>query len=104
MAGPQGARAGVFAAILAKGGISGPDGVFEGELGLWNQAFGGDRFPVDPPTVFKDNVFAIEETTIKTCPIRTGIHIPVYVAQKLREKIDVKDIVALKAELVRKTS
>ena len=103
MAGPQGARAGVFAAILAKGGITGPDGVFEGELGLWNQAFGGDRFPVDPPTEFKDNVFAIEETTIKTCPIRTGIHIPVYAAQKLREKLDVKDIVALKAELVRKT-
>jgi 2-methylcitrate dehydratase len=103
MAGPYGARAGVFAAILARGGVSATDGVFEGELGLWNQAFGGDRFPVEPPTSFKDHVFAIQETTIKTCPIRTGIHIPVYAAQDLRKKIDVKDIVSLKAELVRKT-
>jgi 2-methylcitrate dehydratase len=103
MAGPYGARNGVFAAILAREGVSAPDGVFEGELGLWNQAYGGDKFPVDPPTDFANHTFAIEETTIKTCPIRTGIHIPVYAAQKLREKIDVKDVVALKAELVRKT-
>ena len=43
MAGPQGARAGVFAAYLAREGMTAPDGVFEGKFGFWNQLMGGEH-------------------------------------------------------------
>ena len=44
MAGPQGARAGVFAAYLAREGMTAPDGVFEGKFGFWNQLMDGEQF------------------------------------------------------------
>ena len=52
MAGPQGARAGVFAAYLAREGMTGPDGVFEGKYGFWNQMMNGEQFELPVPTEF----------------------------------------------------
>ena len=52
MAGPQGARAGVFAAYLAREGMTAPDGVFEGKYGFWNQLMDGASYELPIPDEF----------------------------------------------------
>ncbi len=101
MAGPQGARAGVFAAYLARAGMTGPDGVFEGQYGLWNQLLGGQVFDLPIPDVFKDHIFAVQQTMIKYFPIRYNCQVPVFAAQKLRALVDVHGIESLRIESIR---
>ena len=101
MAGPQGARAGVFAAYLAKAGMTGPDGVFEGKYGLWKQMMGGETFDLPLPADFKNHTFAVQQTGIKSFPSRFNCQVPVFTAQKLRGMVDVKDIASLKIESIR---
>lgn len=101
MAGPQGARAGVFAAYLAREGMTGPDGVFEGKYGLWNQMMGGKTFEVPIPTQFAEHTFAVRQTMIKSFPTRFNCQVPVFAAQKLRGMVNVSDIVSLKIESIR---
>ncbi len=43
-AGPNGARNGVFAALLAGEGMSGPYEAFDGVFGVWNQTLGGTPY------------------------------------------------------------
>jgi 2-methylcitrate dehydratase len=101
MAGPQGARAGVFAAYLAREGMTGPDGVFEGKYGLWNQMMGGKTFVVPIPTQFAEHTFAVRQTMIKSFPTRFNCQVPVFAAQKLRGMVNVADIASLKIESIR---
>ena len=101
MAGPQGARAGVFAAYLAREGMTGPDEVFEGKFGLWKQMMGGERFDLPIPVDFKNHVFAVRQTMIKSFPTRFNCQVPVFTAQKLRAMVNVNDIVSLKIESIR---
>jgi 2-methylcitrate dehydratase len=91
MAGPQGARQGIFACYLAVAGMTGPEDVFEGKFGLWKQLF--DRsFELPMPSRFEDHVFAVQQTMIKSFPIRFNCHVPVFAALELRGKVDVADI------------
>jgi 2-methylcitrate dehydratase len=101
MAGPQGARAGVFAAYLAREGMTGPDGVFEGKFGLWNQMMGGKVFHLPIPATFKEHTYAVRQTMIKSFPTRFNCQVPVFTAQKLRGMVNVSDIAALKIESIR---
>ena len=101
MAGPQGARAGVFAAYLAREGMTGPDSVFEGKYGLWNQMMGGKVFDLPIPTEFGGHTFAVRQTMIKSFPTRFNCQVPVFTAQKLRGMVNVDDIAALKIESIR---
>jgi 2-methylcitrate dehydratase len=101
MAGPQGARAGVFAAYLARAGMTGPDGVFEGKYGLWKQMMGGETFDLPLPADFTNHTFAVQQTGIKSFPTRFNCQVPVFTAQKLRGMVDVKDIISLKIESIR---
>jgi 2-methylcitrate dehydratase len=101
MAGPQGARAGVFAASMAREGMTGPDGVFEGQYGLWQQMMGGEKYELPIPTAFTGHTFAVQQTMIKSFPTRFNCQVPVFAAQKLRETIDVSEIESLKIEAVR---
>jgi 2-methylcitrate dehydratase len=101
MAGPQGARAGAFAAYLAREGMTGPDGVFEGRYGLWNQMMGGKVFDVPIPTNFARHTFAVRQTMIKSFPTRFNCQVPVFTAQKLRGMVNVNDIAVLKIESIR---
>ena len=101
MAGPQGARAGVNAAYLARAGMTGPDGVFEGRFGFWNQLMGGASFDLPLPTSFVGHTFAVQQSTIKSFPTRFNCQVPVFTAQKLRSMIDVNDIAGLKIEAIR---
>ncbi len=101
MAGPQGARAGVNAACMAREGMTGPDGVFEGKYGFWNQLMDGKTFTVPMPTQFADHTFAVQQTMIKSFPTRFNCQVPVFTAQKLRTMIKVTDIASLKIESIR---
>lgn len=102
MAGPQGARAGVFAAYLAREGMTAPDGVFEGKYGFWNQLMDGIRYDLPIPDNFADHTFAVQQTMIKLFPTRFNCQVPVMAAQKLRGKLDVHEIKSLKIESIRK--
>jgi 2-methylcitrate dehydratase len=101
MAGPQGARAGVFAAYMARAGMTGPDDVFEGKFGLWKQMMGGERYDLPIPADFRGHTFAVQQTGIKSFPTRFNCQVPVFAAQKLRGMVNVHDIAALKIEAVR---
>jgi len=101
MAGPQGARAGVFAAYLAREGMTGPDGVFEGKYGLWKQMMGGESYDLPLPDRFDGHTFAVQQTMIKSFPTRFNCQVPVFAAQRLRSMIDVADIESLKIESIR---
>ena len=101
MAGPQGARAGVFAAYLAREGMTGPDGVFEGKYGLWQQMMRGETFDLPIPAQLRGHTFAVQQTMIKSFPTRFNCQVPVFAAQKLRTMLTVADIESLKIEAVR---
>jgi len=101
MAGPQGARAGVFAAYLARAGITGPDDVFEGKFGFWNQLMGGETYDISMPSQFKGHAFGLQQTMIKYFPTRYNCQVPVMTAQKLRTQVDVHAIETLKIESIR---
>ena len=101
MAGPQGAKAGVFAAYLAREGMTGPDGVFEGKYGVWNQIMHGKTFDLPIPTSFAGHTFAVQQTMIKSFPTRFNCQVPVFCAQKLRGMVNVADIASLKIESIR---
>lgn len=101
MAGPQGARAGVFAASLAREGMTGPDGVFEGQYGFWNQLMGGGVFEVAFPAALDGHTFAVQRTMIKSFPTRFNCQVPVFAAQKLRGLVDYRQIETLRIESVR---
>ena len=101
MAGPQGARAGVFAAYLAREGMTGPDGVFEGRYGVWHQLMNGQPYDLPLPKTFNNYIFAVQQTMIKSFPTRFNCQVPVFTAQKLRKLIDLDEIASIKIESIR---
>lgn len=87
--GPNGSRNGVFAAQLAREGITGPDAPFEGTAGFMNHldqpfelgVLGGNGGP-----------FKIEGTFFKYLPVRYDVQLPVRVALDLRSKVRLEDV------------
>jgi len=85
-------RSGVFAAVLAKEGITGPTAAFEGRHGVWEQvtgkftlgALGGDGRP-----------FGIERTNLKFFPSEYHSQAPMWMALNLRKQVRVEDIAAI---------
>ncbi len=94
-AAPAAARAAVFAAELAREGMTGPSAAFEGRHGVWDQvtgpfelgAFGGGGRP-----------FAVERSGIKYFPTEYHSQVPLGLILKLREKVAVDDIDAVHVE------
>ncbi len=82
--GPNGSRNGLFAAELAREGITGPVDPFEGKAGFMKQL--GNTFELgqfaDRSTAFK-----IERTYFKCLPIRYTVQLPVLIAFKLRVQV-----------------
>lgn len=101
MAGPQGARAGVFAAYLAREGMTGPDDIFEGKYGLWKQTLGDRVFDLPLPERLEGHTFAVQQSMIKSFPTRFNCQVPVFTAQKLRAMVDPARIASLKIESIR---
>jgi 2-methylcitrate dehydratase len=90
-AGGNAARNGVFAAQLARMGMTGPEQAIEGKWGLWNalgrfewRPFGGRGEP-----------FRVTQTHIKYFPSVVHSQTPVTVAAELHGSIDPKEIEAI---------
>ena len=83
-------RAGVFSALLAEQGMTGPDEPFEGRRGLWEQAVNG---PVTLSTFGgSDEPFRISDTTFKSYPSQIHTQGPIGLALELCPQISPDDI------------
>ena len=86
------ARAGVFAAQLARAGMTGPTAAFEGRHGVWEQVTG--PFTLGPMGG-NGRPFAVERAAIKFFPSEYHSQAPLWAALKLRERVAFEDIVAI---------
>jgi 2-methylcitrate dehydratase len=100
-AGPNGARNGVFAALLAAEGMSGPYEAFDGVFGVWNQTLGGTPYDVLLGSCYVDGKWGIVQTNIKTHPVRDSCQLPIDTALELRPRAKAGDIAALRIETYR---
>lgn len=91
------ARNGVFAAMLASKGMTGPSEIFEGEKGFFNQVTGD--FEIDVNSFGgKGNKFKILDSYIKYYPSEYHSQAGVEAALLLRGQIDVDDIEEINIE------
>jgi 2-methylcitrate dehydratase len=97
-AGPNGARNGVFAAMLAAEGMTGPEHAFEGVFGVWKQALQGTAYDIALPDGSPDWRWGIFQTNIKSFPVRDSCQLPIMTALMLREQTSVADIAALRVD------
>jgi 2-methylcitrate dehydratase len=84
------ARNGLFAALLAAEGVSGPWEVFEGEFGFWKQVAG--PFGLPPFAGVTGDDWMIRRTYIKFWPVEYHAQSAVDAALQLRPQIDVDRI------------
>jgi 2-methylcitrate dehydratase len=95
-AGPNAARNGLFAALLAWEGMTGPNQIIEGPCGLWTQVTG----PFDlKPFGGKGRPFKIEKTFYKPKPMMYTVLLPVETALELRNKVDIDEIESIRIVL-----
>ena len=94
-AGPNGARNGIFAARLAAEGMTGPYHPFEGVFGVWNQTI-GKRYDIELPIPGEATSYGLNQTNIKTYPVRDSCQLPIDTAIDLRAKIAAGDITELR--------
>ena len=90
-AGPNGARNGIFAARLAAEGMTGPNHPFEGIFGVWNQAL-DKPYNIDLPVAGAATSYGLNQTNIKTYPVRDSCQLPIDTAVDLRTKVAAADI------------
>jgi 2-methylcitrate dehydratase len=89
------ARAGVFAALLAADGMTGPTAAFEGRHGVWDQVTG----PFELKRLGGDGVpFGVERTNLKFFPSEYHSQAPLAMALELRAKVRVEDIETINVE------
>lgn len=88
-------RSGVFAALLAQAGMTGPTAAFEGRHGIWEQVTG----PFQLGAMGGDGVtFGIERTNLKFFPSEYHSQAPLWIALELRKKVTVADIAAVNVQ------
>ncbi|ADV63377.1 2-methylcitrate dehydratase [Isosphaera pallida ATCC 43644] len=81
------ARNGVFAALLAREGITGPAPLFEGEMGFWQQVCGGP-FELEQLGGPNDGDWMLPKTSIKFVPAEYHSQSAVAAAYELRQRLD----------------
>jgi 2-methylcitrate dehydratase len=86
------ARAGVFAALLAKEGMTGPTAAFEGFNGVWDQVTG--KFALGAMGG-RGRPFAIERTNMKFFPSEYHSQAPMWMALELRKRVAPGEIAAI---------
>ena len=86
------ARAGVFAALLAADGMTGPTAAFEGRHGVWDQVTGPFEFK---PFGGGDVPYGVERSNLKFFPSEYHSQAPLAMALELRAKVRVADIEAI---------
>ena len=89
------ARAGVFAALLARQGMSGPSEAFEGRHGVFDQV---TRPFVLPPLGGKGRAFGVERTGIKFFPTEYHSQVPLDLILKLRGQVSPDNVDHVHAE------
>ena len=95
----NGARQGVFAALLASDGMTGPSEPFDGVFGVWNQTVGK---PYELKPLAKPGMtYAVQQTNIKKYVVRDSCQLPVDTAKLLRAKIQSGDVAELRIETYR---
>ncbi len=91
-------RNGVFAALLAAEGLTGPAPIFEGEMGFFTQVSGEFQLPTLGGAAGDDD-FMIKRTSIKFWPAEYHSQSAIHAALELREQIgDVGRIASLDIE------
>jgi 2-methylcitrate dehydratase len=95
-AGPNAARNGVFAAMLARVGFTGPDQAFEGSYGVLNLVTG----PMDTPSfAASGRPYKIMEAKLKYFPAESSTQCAIHAALELRKKLaSVDDIQSIIVE------
>ncbi|MBI4283862.1 MAG: MmgE/PrpD family protein [Chloroflexi bacterium] len=93
-AGPNAARNGVFAAMLARRGFTGPAQAFEGNYGVLNLVTG----PMDPPSFAGSGCpYKIMEAKLKYFPAESSTQSAIHAALELRKELmsvdDVQSII-----------
>jgi 2-methylcitrate dehydratase len=89
------ARSGVFAALLAAEGITGPTAAFEGFNGVWELVTG--KFALGR-LGGGERGFGIERTNMKFFPSEYHSQAPLWMALKLRERVRLDDIAAIRVQ------
>src|SRR6185503_5656619 len=85
-------RAGVFSALLAQKGMTGPTAAFEGKHGVWEQVTG----PFELGRLAgKGEPFGIERTNLKFFPSEYHSQATLWIALNLRDKVRPEDIEAV---------
>jgi 2-methylcitrate dehydratase len=100
LAGPNGSRNGLFAALLAEAGITGPEMAFEGARGFMRQL--DHQFSLGP-FGGPGQQFRVENTYFKHLPLRYEMQLPVQMALQLRETVNALDIAAMRVYMERKS-
>jgi 2-methylcitrate dehydratase len=86
------ARSGVFAALLAQKGMTGPTAAFEGKHGVWEQVTG----PFQLGRLGGGEVrFGVERTNLKFFPAEYHSQAPLWIALALRKKVRLDEIEAI---------
>ena len=86
------ARAGVFAALLAQSGMTGPTAAFEGRHGVWEKVTG----PFQIGRLGGNGTgFGVERTNLKFFPAEYHSQAPLWIALDLRRQVRCEDIEAI---------
>jgi 2-methylcitrate dehydratase len=89
------ARNGVFAALLAEAGMTGPYEPFEGHHGVWEQVTG----PFQLQSLGgADKPFTIETSNLKFFPSEYHSQAPLWSALEIRKKVKAEDIEAINVQ------
>jgi len=83
-------RNGLFAALLAAEGMTGPDRPFEGKHGLWDLITGPFELELLPTA---NGPFRSPDVQLKYWPVEYNAQLPVWAALELRSKVDWRDLV-----------
>lgn len=98
-AGPNASRNGLFAAMLAQAGITGPAEPFEGKAGFMNQL--GNRFELGA-LGGKGTAFKVEGTFFKYLPVKYDVQLSIWVALELRRRVKIEDVESICVHVVRR--
>ncbi len=85
-------RNGVFAALLAAEGMTGPDRPFEGKHGMWDLITGPFEFE---PLPTAGGPFRSPHVQLKAWPVEYNAQLPVWAALELRSKVDWRALSAI---------
>lgn len=89
-------KAGLFAAHLAREGMTGPTAAFEGRHGLWEQVTG--PFEIGPLGA-RGRPFAVERTNFKYFAAEYHAQAPLAIALSLRNTVPVEEIEAIDVQI-----